>query len=73
MKKSKRILAAALTAVLLLTGLCGCSSNHAETVKLDKDHPVNIDIWHYYNGAQKMHLMSLSASLIRQSAEIWEL
>lgn len=53
MKKSKRILAAALTAALLLTGLCGCSSNHAETVKLDKDHPVNIDIWHYYNGAQK--------------------
>lgn len=44
--------------LLLLFGcsllLGGCSSaNRSDEVKLDKDDPVEITIWHYYNGAQK--------------------
>ena len=51
MKKYIRLAAAALAAVMLLSG-CGAASSSA--VKLDPQDPVNITIWHYYNGAQQL-------------------
>ncbi len=51
MKKYIRLAAAALAAVMLLSG-CGEASSSA--VKLDPQDPVNITIWHYYNGAQQL-------------------
>ena len=48
----KRIGAAVvLSGCLLLTG-CGEKSG-TEAVKLDKNKPVDITVWHYYNGAQE--------------------
>lgn len=35
--------------------LAGCSDGtKAVKVRLDKDKPVNLTVWHYYNGTQKM-------------------
>ena len=48
----KKILAVILSTALLLTTLGGCGKN-GKTVKLDPKNPVSINIWHYYNGAQK--------------------
>lgn len=48
----RRIGAAAVLAGCLF--LSGCSGkNGADVVKLDRDKPVNITVWHYYNGAQE--------------------
>ncbi len=48
----RRISTAAVLAGCLL--LCGCSGKTgAGAVKLDRDKPVNITVWHYYNGAQE--------------------
>lgn len=48
----KRIgIAAVLGGCMLLTG-CGEKSG-TEAVKLDKNKPVDITVWHYYNGAQE--------------------
>ena len=38
-------------AILFLS--CGCGQNGADSVRLDPDHPTQITIWHYYNGAQQ--------------------
>lgn len=46
MKKGKLILAALLSAAVLLTGCSG--KDHG----LRPDNPVSITVWHYYNGAQ---------------------
>ncbi len=37
--------------VLLLTG---CSLKKEDNYKLDPENPTSIQIWHYYNGQQKM-------------------
>lgn len=48
---------ASLFMVLVLFLMPGCSSakmiNSEEESLLDPDHPVTIEIWHYYNGAQQ--------------------
>ncbi|MDE6596838.1 MAG: extracellular solute-binding protein, partial [Oscillospiraceae bacterium] len=51
--KIKRILCAALAAALL-TAFSGCDSNEKENDRgLNKNSPVTITIWHYYNGVQQ--------------------
>lgn len=55
MKKSK-LLASALAAVLTVTALSGCGDKKDESNDLlDKDDPVTITIWHYYNGVQQTY------------------
>ncbi len=51
-KGLKRIGGAVLSGALLLSFGAGCSKNK-EPVSLDPKNPVTINIWHYYNGAQK--------------------
>lgn len=50
--KGKRM-ALALAVAVLLSALGGCAASPAGGVKLNKNSPVPIEIWHYYNGAQK--------------------
>ncbi len=54
MKSQKRIrtILLALLVVLLSISAAGCGSQD-KSVKLDPDNPVTIELWHYYNGAQK--------------------
>ena len=49
--------AAALTAAAMLP-LCACQSAPPQ-VQLDPSSPTAIEIWHYYNGAQKEAFDSL--------------
>lgn len=55
MNKYRILMVCAMTMML-----AGCSGE-AKTVnvKLDKDKPVNLAVWHYYNGTQKMAFDSL--------------
>ncbi|MEG2259970.1 MAG: ABC transporter substrate-binding protein, partial [Oscillospiraceae bacterium] len=48
MKKNYIKAIAAATAIMLI--LCGCGSGKNV---LDKDNPVTITVWHYYNGIQQ--------------------
>lgn len=48
-RKWRGIVAAGLAAALL----AGCGAQDAGGVRLDPKDPVNITIWHYYNGAQQ--------------------
>lgn len=48
----KRLIALAASVSLLIPFAGGCA-NQKEPVKLDPKNPVTVDIWHYYNGAQK--------------------
>ncbi len=52
MKKIKTI-CAALAAVLASYALAGCGRGPGYDKLLDKDNPVTIKIWHYYNGVQQ--------------------
>lgn len=52
MKLVLKQVAAALTLCLALTGCA--QSGTAGGVKLDPKHPVNVTVWHYYNGAQQV-------------------
>lgn len=47
----KRAVLIFMTGCLLLSGCA--AKDAADSVKLSKDEPVNITIWHYYNGAQR--------------------
>ena len=41
---------------MMTASLAGCGSSgdgSGKSVKLDPDHPVSLNIWHYYNGAQQ--------------------
>lgn len=46
---TKRLLTLALCAALLSGLLAGCGS---KSTRLDPKEPVNLTVWHYYNGAQ---------------------
>ena len=51
----KKITAAVLTVIFL--GMAGCSGGsqmEQNEMLLDKDKPVTITIWHYYNGVQQL-------------------
>lgn len=51
----KKITAAVLTVIFL--GMAGCSGGsqmEQNEMLLDKDNPVTITIWHYYNGVQQL-------------------
>lgn len=51
--KKYRILKAGLSFLISLSLLCGCQSSDTNNEKLlDKDNPVTVTIWHYYNGVQ---------------------
>lgn len=54
MKIRKRMRNLLLAVLMLLLGISGggCGSQD-KAVKLDPDNPVTIELWHYYNGAQK--------------------
>ena len=55
--KIKRILSAALAAVLIAASFSGCNKQEKEDDKgLNKDSPITITIWHYYNGVQQTSL-----------------
>ncbi len=51
MKKCKKILMA-LTALLAAAALSSCGTEKTADDILDKDNPITITIWHYYNGVQ---------------------
>ncbi|MFQ7061679.1 MAG: hypothetical protein ACLRQY_02920 [[Clostridium] leptum] len=57
--------AAALTAAAMLP-LCACQSAPPQ-VQLDPSSPTAIEIWHYYNGAQK----EAFDSLVTEFNETW--
>lgn len=46
----KRVWIASAMLVGVLVAGCGTKSH---TVKLDKNQPINLTVWHYYNGSQK--------------------
>ncbi len=51
--KIKRIISASLAAALL-TAFSGCSTEEADNDRgLNKNSPVTITVWHYYNGVQQ--------------------
>lgn len=63
MKNRKSLtVVSAVCALALTLSLSGCTSSKAgenqsdQRVKLDKENPVTIELWHYYNGAQKTAL-----------------
>ncbi len=50
-----KIFSAAL-AVITAASMAGCSkSEESSSPKLDKDNPVTITVWHYYNGVQQVN------------------
>lgn len=51
--KMKRIISAAIAAALL-TAFSGCGADEKDTDRgLNKNSPVTITVWHYYNGVQQ--------------------
>lgn len=75
LQRRKRCFAAAVTAAILLLSGCGGSFSGAESktedvnpnlekevrsVKLDPDDPVDITLWHYYNGVQQQEMKELA-------------
>ncbi len=52
MKKCK-LICVLLVGILLLMSLSGCKKGNQYEDLLDKDSPVSIIIWHYYNGVQQ--------------------
>ena len=61
--------AAALTAAAMLP-LCACQSAPPQ-VQLDPSSPTAIEIWHYYNGAQKEAFDSLVTEFIANGMGLW--
>ncbi len=58
--KTKRILSAAVAAVSIAAILSGCNSSGKDNDRgLNKNSPVTITIWHYYNGVQQTSLDDL--------------
>ncbi len=57
----QRLLALALTGVMLLTGLVGCGKKQASGITLDPSNPVSLTVWHYYNGSQQAAFDALVA------------
>ena len=53
--KKYRVTAAAAAALLMTASLAGCGEQGVKKYDklLDKDSPVVITIWHYYNGVQQ--------------------
>lgn len=51
--KTKRILCAAVSVALLTATLSGCKSSGEDNRGLNKNSPVTITVWHYYNGVQQ--------------------
>lgn len=49
----KRIGAAAVIGGALFLAGCAGKTGSETAIKLDQDKPVNITVWHYYNGAQE--------------------
>ncbi|HHV13905.1 MAG TPA: extracellular solute-binding protein [Clostridiales bacterium] len=58
MKKSGVWIMAAAVGAMLLAGACAGDSRSTQNM-LDPDKPVSIEIWHYYNGPQKLAFDSL--------------
>ena len=55
MRKYSRLLAMALTLVLTFLLCCsGCGNSQNLDSLLNPKEPVSIEIWHYYNGPQKI-------------------
>ena len=53
----KKRLVSLLSAAAVLTGIlftAGCGKVSGENGKLDPQNPTVIEVWHYYNGPQKM-------------------
>lgn len=55
----KRIAALAMAAALAVTGCSKSTSADSGMPKLDPDNPVNLTVWHYYNGVQQIAFDSL--------------
>lgn len=53
MKKMRRILAICILTLVMAVSLTGCGREGDYESLLDKDSPVTITIWHYYNGVQQ--------------------
>jgi len=53
LKGKRRCFCLALTLCLAVVALGGCGSTQNYDKLLDKDSPVVINIWHYYNGVQQ--------------------
>lgn len=51
--KLKKIISLVLIGVMLIASFSGCGKNGKYEDLLDKDDPVTITIWHYYNGVQQ--------------------
>ena len=51
-KHGRKWLSLLLTGTLVLTFCAGCADQKGG-VSLDPREPVTINVWHYYNGAQK--------------------
>lgn len=51
-----------ITIVMLLINsiaFTGCKIDTRDNYGLDKDNPVAVEVWHYYNGIQKYSLIKL--------------
>ena len=57
-KHGRKWLSLLLTGTLVLTFSAGCADQKGG-VSLDPREPVTINVWHYYNGAQKEAFDSL--------------
>lgn len=53
LKKRRRLCSLTLAGLLAVSALCGCGKDEDYSKLLDKDSPVTVNIWHYYNGVQQ--------------------
>ena len=53
MKKSRVLWIATAFLTVCVMLVTGCSTDKS-AVKLDSSNPVSLEVWHYYNGPQKI-------------------
>ena len=49
-KLAKRI----ILIIICVLNITGCGNSPKSKLGLEKDNPVSVEIWHYYNGVQKI-------------------
>lgn len=54
LKQFKNLIEISIVVLICLFIITGCGTNNENKYGLDKDNPVAIEIWHYYNGVQKI-------------------
>lgn len=52
--KCKSLIKVILVVIICFTTPIGCTSSLTNKYGLDKENPVAVEIWHYYNGVQKI-------------------